>query len=259
MKRLSLQVLVLSLALLVPVVVAQALPVWLPGSTVVGEAGPQSDPGPMTITAMMLDSNSASTTVSPDGDTVTFMNGMMTMEGMWTWTWDSITLERDPHVSFVGGFVNIGMMATDFVFAISTPISPALPSTLYGGSTNVTYGDANFDGLGGLSNDTSANPAYTGTIDGSGILNMLASLNLAPAFPGDTTQSASEVQGLPGPTLPDGAANSTIGILHRFNLSAGDQATFNSTFQVVIPEPGTIALLATGLAGLVLLGRGRRT
>jgi hypothetical protein len=60
-KRLSLQVLVLSLALLVPVVTAQALPAWLPGSTVVGSAGPQS--GPTTITAMMLDSNSANTIV----------------------------------------------------------------------------------------------------------------------------------------------------------------------------------------------------
>ncbi len=106
------------------------------------------------------------------------------MAGMWDLTWTSITLEQDPVVSFVGGFTNTGMMATDFVFSISTPISPALPSTLYGGSTNVTYGDASFDGLGGLSNDTGGNPAYTGTIDGTGILNMLTSLNLTPAFPG---------------------------------------------------------------------------
>jgi hypothetical protein len=247
MKRLSPRVLVLLLALLVPAVAAQALPVWLPGGTVVGAAGPQS--GPTTITAMMLVNNSAS--VIETADSVTFMNGMMTMPGMWTWSWDSITLDRDPNVSSVGSFTNIGAMAMDFIFSVATPISPSLSSTLYGGSTSVTFSDANFDGLGGLSNDTGGNPAYTGTIDGVPALNMLVSLSLVPAFPGDATQTASETQGLPGPTIAGGAATSTIGILHRFNLSPLDSATYNSTFQVVIPEPSTIALVGFGALGLL--------
>ena len=250
MKQLRLQILVLSLALLMPVAAAQALPVWLPGSTQVAIAGPQSSP--LTVTAMMLETNSATIVENPDGS-VTFMNGSMTMAGMWDWNWMSLTLDPDPLVSFVGGFANVSGMAQDFVFSISVPIAPSLPSSFYGGQTIVTYGDANFDGAGGLFNDTSSNPAYTGTIDGSGQLDMLVSLSLIPLFPGDTTQSASEVQGLPGPTIPGPAANSTIGILHRFNLSAGDQATFNSTFVVVIPEPATIGLLAVG--GLALLRR----
>jgi hypothetical protein len=261
LKHLCLRVLVLSLALLAPVVTANAaeLPVvdWLQGNTVVGSAGPEADP--IDITAMMLAGNSASATVSTDGTSVTFMDGSMSM-AMWMWSWDSITLDVDPNVSSVGAFTNISAMTQDFVFSISTPIAPPLASTLYGGSTNVTYGDASHDGAGGLSNDSGGNPAYIGTIDGSGVLNMLTALNLTPAFPGDTTPSASEVQGLPGPTLPGPAANSTIGIEHRFSLSAGDQATYNSSFQVVaVPEPGAIVLVTTALGGLLLLRRGRRT
>jgi hypothetical protein len=253
-KRLSLQVLILLLASLVPVAAAHALPSWLPGTTVVASAGPQGSA--MMVTAMMLESNSASVVENPDGS-VTFMNGSMTMAGMWEWEWTSITLDPDPIVSFVGGFTNISGMAQDFVFSTSTPISPALASTLYGGSTIVTYADSDFSGTGGLTNDTSSNPAYIGTIDGAAALNMLVSLGLAPLFPGDATQSASQTLGLPGPTIAGGAANSTIGILHQFNLSAGDSATFNSTFQVVVPEPGTFALLAIGLSGLALHRRRR--
>ena len=252
MKRLFLHVLVLSVALLVPVVVAQALPVWLPGTTVVGSAGPQS--APTTITAMMLDANSATTTVSSDGETVTFMNGSMTMAGMWMWSWTSITLDRDPLVSFAGGFQNISGMAQDFVFSITTPISPALSSpSKHGGQTIVTLIDPGLSGSPSLAIDSSSNPAYQGQIDGTGVLDMLATLNLTVSG-----TSASETQGYPGPSISGGAANNTIGILHRFNLTAGDQATFSSVF-AVIPEPGTIVLLATGLSGLALLGRRRQS
>jgi hypothetical protein len=252
MKNRILRIGVVSFGLLLAAAVAHAngtLPEWLPGTTVVAGAGPQSSP--TDITAATLESNSATVTV--EGDTVTFMNGSMTMMGMWEWTWTSITLDRDPFVSYVGGFTNLSGMAQDFVFSTTTPISPALPSpTLYGGSTNVTYVDPDLSG-GSLTIDSSSNPAYTGEIDGTGYLNMLAALNLTVS-----PSSASEFQGLPGPTIPGPAANSTIGIRHRFNLSAGDQATWNSTF-TVIPEPGTIGLLAAGLAGLVLFGRRRQT
>jgi len=83
-------------------------------------------------------------------------------------------------------------------------------------------------------------------------------LNLVPLFPGDTTQSVSQALGLPGPTIPGPAVNSTIGIEHRFNLSDGDQMTYSSSFWVVVPEPGTIGLLAAGLGGLALFGRRRQ-
>jgi hypothetical protein len=248
-----LRILVLSLLLLAPAVGARAdsLPGWLPPSTQVGIAGPQADPN--AITAGMLANNSA--TVLTAGDTVQFMNGSMAI-GMWEWSWDTITLDLDPFVTFVGGFKNVGEMPMDFVFSTSTPISPALAATRYGGSTIVTYADASFGNDGGFFDDGN-NPVYAGTIDTNEVLDLLASVSLTPDFAGDASKFATETQGLP-PSIPGPAANSSIGIIHRFNLSAGDQATFNSTFQVV-PEPGSFALLAAGLCGLALLGRRRQS
>lgn len=231
------------LGLMVGTALGDDLPVWLAGSTQVGIAGPESDT--VAITAMMLDNSSAATVINPNGS-VTFMDGMMAMSG-WEWTWESITLSQNPSVSFVGGFGNTSGSANDFVLGISTPIAPSLGKTLYGGSTNLTFGDADFDGSGGLSLNAALDPAYVGTIDGIGVLDLLGSLSLAPTFAGDTTQSAVDVQGLPGPTIAGPAANSSIGIVHSFNLSAGDQVTYNSTFQVV-PEPGSVfGLLSLGI------------
>ena len=99
---------------------------------------------------------------------------------------------------------------------------------------------------------------YMGMIDMAGVLSLLPPD--APDVPlvvstAGGVDTASKVAGLPGPTLPSGAVNSSIGIQHKFTLTPGDNATFNSFF-VVTPEPATLGFLT--LMGLLLFAFRRR-
>lgn len=205
--------------------------------------------GPMgsatTFTAAQLEANSTSVVENVDGS-ISFLDGSMST-AMWGLTWDDITVKEDPFVSFTAGFTNFAGIPMNFVFNITTPILPVLPSSLIGGSTAVTYLDANNDGAGGLFNN---GLGYSGEIDLVNALTMLTPLSLTPLFPGDV-KVTSQVLGLPGPTIPGPPALATIGITHNFNLSSLDQATFNSFFIVEpVPEPATLRLTALGLAAL---------
>jgi hypothetical protein len=133
----------------------------------------------------------------------------------------------------------------DFTFATMSPVAP-LPSSLIGGSTIVTIQDANFDGAATLKNITGL-PGYSGTIDGANALDLLFPFSITAPPPGFASESA----GLPGPTIPDGPIAAFIGITHRFNLTSLDNATFNSTFQVVVPEPSSMVLAGLGVLGLL--------
>lgn len=192
--------------------------------------------------------------------TLTLSGGTWTMPGVWEFSLNAMTFDPDPFVSQVGGLTNLGGVAADFFITTSIPVVPVVPSSLIGGSSVLTYGDANFSGTGGLTNPTGGASGYAGLIDGAEVLPLLAAFSLTPLFPGDATQSVSGVAGLPGPTIPGPAAALTIGITNRFNLSSLDQATWNSTFIVEpIPEPGTGILLGLGLLAVgVVRRRGAR-
>lgn len=214
----------------------------------VGVAGSE-----MVIDGDTLANMSATVHEDTQTGTVTLSDGSIS-NGSWELTWDTIQFNPDPFVSFVGGLSNLLAAPTDFTLSTVTPIAPLGPNTVIGGSTTVTVGDANFDGNAVLQNITGL-PGYSGTIDGASELDLLDPFSISAPFAGGTA-STTEFAGLPGPTIPNGPVAATLGITHRFNLTGNDNATFNSTFIVEIPELGTLALMGSGFA--LLAWRSRR-
>jgi hypothetical protein len=77
------------------------------------------------------------------------------------------------------------------------------------------------------------------------------------APPGGTNSDTQTFGVFPG-TVPGPPVAGFIGITHLFTLTAGDRATFNSTFHLIaVPEPGTLALALSGLVGIAFVGRRR--
>ena len=100
---------------------------------------------------------------------------------------------------------------------------------------------------------------YTALIDGAPVQTLYADPQAFSAggafFSGNIPNVAF---GTPIPSQPGPAVAASIGIQYRFNLTAGDSASFTSNFVVqVVPEPAAGALFALGLGGLALVSRRR--
>jgi hypothetical protein len=172
--------------------------------------------------------------------------------------WDDVSFDVDPGVSGNWAVTNNSLVAQIFTLSVTVPVLPVAPSSLMFGSSTISVSDANFDGSASLAS-VAGLPVYVGEIDLVGVpaTALFAAPYLLSAPPGGTIGDTESFGVFPG-SVPGPGVSSTIGITHRFLLSAGDRATFNSTFFLVaIPEPGTLALAAAGMAGLGLVGRRR--
>ena len=174
--------------------------------------------------------------------------------GDWTLNLQNVTVRSDPFINAVYGVTNNLGTTQNLILSVSVPVSPTItPSSLIGGSTGGSINDANFDGVGTLATLGSGQPFYAGLIDGVTVLPLYADpFSVSVPFAGGTALIPALNAGLPGPTIPGPAVLSSIGIDHRFSLTAHDTAALTSFF-VAVPEPTTGALLALG--GLLLAAR----
>lgn len=166
------------------------------------------------------------------------------------WTLDNWDLDTDPDPTITNVFsvTNNTVGTQSFVVSVLLPtsISFGAPSlirgSIQGGAT-----DNNFDGV--TISNTAPSPIYDGQIDGATVRTLFDDPTSASGFGSVSLGSASF--GIPVQESIAAATNATIGLTLRFDLTAGDSASFTSVFDVQpVPEPGTALLLGLGLAGL---------
>lgn len=178
-------------------------------------------------------------------DTYTYMGmdsvSMMVVEGestpMWDYSW-SLTADIDPFIAGSFTVTNTSSMMQTFDMTFSLPI----PSFTDGYMTGELSGDYNNTGT----LDTLNLNAWEGLIDGSSKM----------SFVGPCSGAAGCTD---GPTLYTGLVGPTIGIHMNFALSAGDQVTFDTRFEVTpVPLPAAAWLFGSGLMGLVGMARRKK-
>jgi PEP-CTERM motif len=166
------------------------------------------------------------------------------------WTVDSwnLSVDPDPTITNVIAVTNNTASTQTFVVSVLLPTSPAFgPPSLIRGSIQGGATDNNFNGV-TLSNFGTSS-IYDALIDGTTVRTLLD--NPISASGVGSVSLGSLSFGIPVQEVVAFATTSSISLTLRFNLTAGDSASFTSVFNVQpIPEPGTALLLGLGLAGL---------
>ena len=136
---------------------------------------------------------------------------------VWGLDW-SLTLNQDPSIVGTLTLTNLTNTTRNFNLAFSLPILAPFSTSLYGGSIDATLSDFNGNGSAAMAPIAISPSIYRGTIDGITALSLFAA-SIGCSGGAGCTASGSEIFGLPGPTEPGRAVNSTIGMLLNFSLT----------------------------------------
>ena len=161
---------------------------------------------------------------------------------------EEIEFEYDPSVFFNATWTNNTMSVQTYTFSMTLPTIFGAPNLIYG-ATTVGVIDNGMDGATLASAPGIA--VYQAQIDGVTVGTLFDdpfSLSAAP-------MGVNQIGTTFGWNPSNIAINTSMGIVHTFTLTPGDSASFLSRFDVVVPEPATVALLALG--GLAVIRRRR--
>ncbi len=191
--------------------------------------------------------SSAPYTTNPDG-TFSYV-GSVSNPLLWAFTWN-VTVDPDPLISATFGITNNTGIAKHFDLLFTLPVgSPFGTPAQKSGSLGASFQDLNNSG-----SVTLSNISWNGQIDGS---------NAMPLFSGDFGCGGAGCTGNIFPVsdgpLSSTGVNTNIGIHLSFDLTAGDKATFTTSFEVVpVPLPAAAWLFGSGLLGLGAFARRRQ-
>ncbi len=178
-----------------------------------------------------------------------------TRPGQWggsNWMMEDIHLQGnvDPVISADFSVHNVSAVTQSYSFTFSLPVSAIPGSTLTGGSVGVTVTDTNGDGA--TVGVSGAGLLYDAQIDGVSY----QTLSVLPLSSGSfLSNTAGATFGSPIPSQAGPSVAGNIGIKFDFTLTPDDRVGITAVFVVVdesnVPEPASLALLASGALALV--------
>lgn len=234
---------------------------WLKGLVVaaalvsgVAHAGTVTNPsltGVVTITDGGTNTWNLPGTYTSNGDGTFDYSGSVSNPNLWGFNW-AITVNPDPYIDATLTITNNTSITKHFDFLFTLPVGSPLASGQMSGSLSGSFKDLNNSGSASLNNIN-----WNGLIDGSNAMSLFGG-NFSCGGAGCIFNIGTVSDG----PLPSGPVNTNIGTHLVFDLSAGDQASFTSHFEVVptvVPIPGAVWLFGSGLLGLGAFVRRRLT